>query len=43
MYNVFINYDPGMTSTYFEGRGGTIKMSFEGDNLQGMGIWTEDT
>ena len=50
-YNMFINHDPVMTLTYFTARsayvahafewGKTVKISFEGNNLQEMGKWTE--
>ena len=50
VYKVYINYDPGLTLTYFTamsnvvayGMGETVKKSFNRENLQHMTKWTED-
>ena len=49
-YNVYINHDPVMTFAQFMARStwvayafewGKLKMSFEGENQQELGKWTE--
>ena len=51
LYKVCINHDPGKTLTFFYGKvslgcpriwiGKIVTMSFEGQNLQKIGKWTE--
>ena len=50
LYKVYINHDPGMTLTFLrQGQlrlpmhlnGKIVTMSFEGQNLQYIGKWTE--